>query len=136
MSYVRTSGLGDLPSSCNTAGGYAVRQPSCWMTAPCMTVDQFNAAEAACKNPAPAQVVSTDPATGIMTIVPPPAPPVSNPPMQGGPVYSPLPFSPALNSGSGVASGSIVDSAVAWVKANPLLAAGIAVGAVLLVGRL
>jgi len=34
--------------SCNTAGGYSIRRPSCWLTDQCMSDSEYAAAQAAC----------------------------------------------------------------------------------------
>lgn len=48
--------------SCNTAGGYALRKPSCSQVSICMTDGDFAAAEAACNAPVqPAPVITSSP---------------------------------------------------------------------------
>lgn len=62
---LRATGMGDnaqIPASqytgpvggfsCNTAGGYSLRKPSCSQVSICMTDGDFAAAEAACSAPA------------------------------------------------------------------------------------
>lgn len=130
MSYVRR-GLGDMTPfgsttpDCNTAGGYSPCKPPGYMTVVCMTAAQCAAATAAANaSPAPAPAIVTDPATGIMTMVP----AGSLVPAGGGGASVLLASVPA--------SSSFLDSAMAWIQANPLLAAGIGVGAVFLLGKL
>lgn len=105
--------------SCNTAGGYKLVKPSCWMTQQCMTDADLAAAEAACNAP------NNPGSSGSQSGGGNPAPP---PPLLGG--AAPAPGAPAV-----AASSSIFDSAWAWVTANPMWAAAGAAVIVLLVVR-
>src|ERR1043166_1740632 len=123
--YIRY-GLGDAPN-CNTAGGYSRVRPSCWMLDQCMLPAEFAAAEAACHgSAAPGGGSSGSSGSGTTS---------TGSSSGSGPG--------AGTSGSGTAgavkaavpSSSLLDTAVDWVKENPLLAAVIGVGVVLLVTR-
>ena len=46
-SFINPNGL---PENCNTAGGYSLQQPSCYLAPQCMKDDQFKVAQAACNN--------------------------------------------------------------------------------------
>lgn len=134
--YVRSRGLGD----CNTAGGYTMQRPSCYLGAQCMTAADFAAAQAVCDNPGPAN--PTGPVNACVNCGDPGMlhHPMNPPGLVNPPVVTPLPpvvlNSPALPPvATPAASSGIFDSAIAWVQANPLLAAGAAIGLVFVLGR-
>lgn len=133
MSYRRTSrGMGanaQLPATqytgpvggyaCNEAGGYHLVTPKGYMTPQCMTAADLAAANAS-YDATPTGVLPTGP-IGLQ----PNTSPGPGVPAGGGKVPT--------GGGAAAATSNVLDDALAWVKENPLLAAGLALGAFLLV---
>ncbi len=142
MAYMRR-GLGD----CNVAGGYSLQRPSCYLGPQCMTAADFATAQVLCDSPVQPPAVNLSPCVncgdpGMLGhpmlnppgLVYPPVPPVVTPP---APVVLNSPGLPPLvvSSAAASSSSSVLDSAIAWVQANPLMAAGAALGLFFLFGK-
>lgn len=183
---------------CNTAGGYTLRRPPCWLTDQCMTDSDYAAATAACAgavvltandpiilapNTAPSSIPPQNLYLNPSTIGIPSNPnaPIAPPQILTSPTplpYAPIPVSQTTPSspyttggnpspyttggaspspytagtpgagsasslvapllpplqGSSTSGSGVLDSLMAWVTANPLLAGGIGLGAVFLLG--
>lgn len=146
MSYRRTNGLGALdaqivPSqytgpvggfACNVAGGYSLVTPKGYMSAQCMTPDQLAQANAAF-DAAPAPVTYVAPSSGPAAAVPAQTSPAVGGSQQNGVAVNNMGVSPIGGIVSTPAGTDLASSALAWIQANPWMAAAIAGGVLLVV---